>query len=133
MKEVTNLNDFREDNRIKPPAHLTKKQKDRFEELAEQLKQHRVMSVTDVDSLAMYITSLDMHDKMVKKLNSREVQEDPYSLEQYSKLQDRYFKQARASANDLGLTISSRHKMDIPASAKPKETKFSKFQKVGGQ
>lgn len=133
MNKIANLNDFKEDDAIKPPSHLTKKQKNRFIELAEQLKQHRVMSVTDVDSLAMYITSLDMHNQMAKKLNSREVQEDPYLLEQYSKFQDRYFKQARAAANDLGLTISSRHKMDIPASSKAKETKFSKFQKVGGQ
>lgn len=57
---------------------------------------------------------------------------DPDLLDRYMKNQDRMFKQCRASANDLGLSISSRVKLVIPEINEhaKKENKFSKFEKV---
>jgi P27 family predicted phage terminase small subunit len=44
------------------------------------------------------------------------------------KRQDRYFKQAQTAAAALGLTISSRCKLALPAGEeKPKVNKFAKF------
>lgn len=58
---------------------------------------------------------------------------NPYTLDQYSKIHDRYFKQCRASASDLGLTISSRCKLVVPKTEEePKPNKFNKFKKVVG-
>lgn len=52
------------------------------------------------------------------------------TIEQLSRLQDKSFKQARLSATDHGLTISSRCKLIIPETNEPpKENKFSKFAK----
>ena len=43
-------------------------------------------------------------------------------------LQDKSFKQCRACANDLGLTITSRCKLILPKTPEnPKENKFAKF------
>ena len=50
-----------------------------------------------------------------------------------AKLQDRYFKQASALARDLGLTISSRCKLVVPAKdEEPKVNKFAQFRKAAG-
>lgn len=130
MSEIINLSESK--NEIKAPPHLTAKQKKRFNELANELQKRRLLSTTDLDMLAMYVTSVDFHNEAAKQLSTKEVQEDPYLLEQFSKLQDRYFKQVKAAANELGFTLSSRHRMDIPTTAK-KESKFAKFQKAGAE
>lgn len=50
------------------------------------------------------------------------------NIEQLSRLQEKSFKQARMTAGDNGLTISSRCKLIVPVSKEPpKENKFSKF------
>ncbi len=43
------------------------------------------------------------------------------AAEDWSRIQDRYFKQARACANDMGLTITSRCRLVVPETLKPKE------------
>ena len=44
-----------------------------------------------------------------------------------AKLQDRYFKQAQTAARDLGLTISSRCRLQVPVAEDSKEKKKNKF------
>lgn len=113
------------------PSYLTKKQQADFYTIAEQLKKLKIMGETDVDVLARYISARDLYISMTKKLRGRKAAEDPTLLDLYSKLQDRYFKQCRASANDLGLSISSRCKLVVPKveSDEPKENKFARFKK----
>ena len=64
-------------------------------------------------------------------MNKKGVMDDPHLLDQYIKNQDKAFKQCRAAASDLGLTITSRAKLVVPESAKPvpKENKFARFNK----
>lgn len=128
----------RTDREIKPvtdniiaPDYLTKKQKENFYKISDQLKKLRIMGETDVDALARYITANDLYITAVKKLRSSEVKKDPILLEAWSKLQERYFKQCRSSANDLGLSISSRCRLVVPETKTetPKENKFKKFEK----
>ena len=113
------------------PAYLTKKQKEEFYRIAGQLKKLKIMGETDVDALARYITANDFYINAVKKLRSKEVKDDPLKFEAWAKIQERYFKQCRASANDLGLSISSRCKLVVPEGNVeiPKENKFAKFEK----
>lgn len=113
------------------PDHLTKKQKDEFYKIADQLKRLKIMGETDVDTLGRYIVANDLYIKTVKKLRSKEVQDDPHQFCAWSKIQEIYFKQCRTSANDLGLSISSRCRLVIPDIKKetPKENKFKKFEK----
>ena len=65
------------------------------------------------------------------------LKESPLQYDAWSKVQERYFKQCRACANDLGLTISSRCRLVVPEAKEstPKANKFKQFEKtrvVGG-
>ena len=128
----------RRDREVKPivenitaPDFLTKKQKADFVRIAEQLQKLKIMGETDVDALARYIVANDFYINAVKKMRSKEVKNDPMLFEAWAKIQERYFKQCRSSANDLGLSISSRCKLVVPATKETpkKENKFSKFEK----
>lgn len=126
------------DSEVKPiaeniiaPAYLTKKQKGEFNRIADQLQKLKIMGETDVDALARYIVANDFYINAVKQLRKTEVKNDPYKFEAWAKIQERYFKQCRSSANDLGLSISSRCKLVVPATKEPqkKANKFAKFEK----
>ena len=129
----------RKEREIKPvtddiiaPNYLTKKQKDIFYKLASQLEKLKIMGETDVDALARYIVANDSYVHATKQLRKSEVKNDPMKYESWSKIQERNFKMVRASANDLGLSISSRCKLVVPGANKedkPKENKFAKFEK----
>lgn len=128
----------RENSEIKPitdhitaPEYLTKKQKETFYRIADQLKALRIMGETDVDALARYITANDFYIEAVKKMRSKTVKDDPVLFGSWAKIQERYFKQCRSAANDLGLTISSRCRLVVPErkTETPKENKFKKFEK----
>ena len=116
---------------ILAPPYLTKKQKAEFSKIAEQLERLKIIGETDIDALARYIIAQDLYINAVKKLRSKEVRNDPELTESWLKVQERFFKQARASATDLGLTISSRCKLVVPAANEPekRENKFAKFEK----
>lgn len=116
---------------MEPPAYLTKKQKAEFNTIAGQLQELKIMGETDVDALARYVVANSMYVDTVKKLRRKEVKEDPDLYEQWIKVQDKLFRQARTAAGDLGLTISSRCRLVVPEVNKPPEktNKFQKFQK----
>lgn len=116
---------------IEPPGYLTKKQKDEFYKLSNQLEKLKIMGETDTDALARYIVANDFYINAVKQLRKSEVKSDPYQFEAWSKIQERYYKQCRSSANDLGLSISSRCKLVIPQTTTetPKQNKFKQFEK----
>ena len=128
----------RQEREIKPitdnivaPAFLTKKQKDEFYRIADQLKKLKILGETDVDALGRYIVANDFYVNAVKQMRKPEVKNNPVKFEAWAKIQERYFKQCRSSANDLGLSISSRCKLVVPETKKetPKENKFKKFEK----
>ena len=129
---------------IEAPAYLTAAQKKQFNKIAGQLQKIKIMGETDVDALARYITAQSLYEAAVKELRklAKDRPKDPdaegyYALlklwgemtETADKRQDRYFKQAQTAARDLGLTISSRCRLQVPAAAEeaPRENKFSKF------
>lgn len=118
---------------ITPPSYLTAAQKKHFNKLAGQLEKIRIMGETDVDTLARYVVAEDLYEQTTKKFQ-RIIRstEDPFELEKWSKLQDRYYKQAQTSARDLGLTISSRCKLVVPKTDAD-EPKVNKFAKFGGK
>ena len=117
---------------MRAPSYLTDKQKKQFDEIASKLIKLKIMGETDVDALARYIISNDLYLNAVKQLRKKEVQKDVDTLYKWSNLQDKFFKQCRTCASDLGLTISSRCKLVIPEINKeaPKKNKFKKFEKV---
>jgi P27 family predicted phage terminase small subunit len=138
LKHLTNSEiQERQNSEVKPitdniiaPDYLTKKQKDEFYRIAEQLKKLKIMGETDVDALGRYITANDFYIHAVKKMRSKDVKNNPIDFEAWSKAQERYFKQCRAAASDLGLTISSRCRLVVPEKKEPpKENKFKRFER----
>ena len=116
------------------PGYLSKKQTEEFYIISEQLKKLKIMGETDVDAVDRYITARDFYVNAVKQMRKSEVRNNPLLFETWSKIQERYFKQCRSSATDLGLTISSRCKLVVPETKTetPKENKFEKFKKEPG-
>lgn len=116
---------------VVPPYYLSKKQKDEFNEIAGMLKALNVLNETDADAVARYVLSRALYIDLTKQLSKKEILNDPDVLDKYIKNQDKAFKQCRAAAGDLGLTITSRAKLVVPESAKPvpKENKFARFNK----
>ena len=116
---------------VEPPSYLTKKQQEEFNIIADQLKALDVLNETDVDAVARYVMSRSLYVELTKQLNKKTILNNPEVLDKYMRNQDKAFKQCRAAASDLGLTITSRAKLVVPESAKPvpKENKFAKFNK----
>lgn len=123
------------------PAYLTAAQKKRFDKLAGQLQKIKIMGETDTETLARYVTAQELYEQAVKTLRTLQKQMpkgpdvDPADLvawaemlDKLDKRQDRYFKQAHTAASALGLTISSRCKLQVPVSDEaPPVNKFAKF------
>lgn len=137
---------------IEAPAYLSAAQKKHFVKLAGQLEKIKIMGETDVDTLARYVvaeTSYQAAVKAQRKLAKDEPQKDDPAYETpddyyravglwYSaqdaadKRQERYYKQASALARDLGLTISSRCKLQVPVKA-GEEKPVNKFARFSGK
>ena len=129
------------DDDIQIPSYLKdKKLKERFNFISEQLKELNLMSNLDCDALARYITA-EYHLKSITELLNKSsimieiIDENGNKdfvvnkeYERLSVIKEKLFKQARASASDIGLTISSRCKLVVPNVKE--ETKNDDFSKL---
>lgn len=126
---------------IKPPGFLLKKEKEKFNKLAGQLIDLKIMSNLDCDILARYIKAESEYIKITKQLQKlkftpdkeSEKSEEEQLAEQYmkynylSKMQNRLMKACNENARELGLTISSRCRLVIPKEKDEKpQNKFMK-------
>lgn len=110
------------------PDYLPAKLQKEFEEIASKLLYVGVMTELDEDCLARYLLSKQSYLKYTSMLNKATQQNRIIEMEKLMTMQDKAFKQCRASANDLGLTIASRCKLVMPETKEPpKENKFAKF------
>lgn len=135
---------------VKAPSYLSKKQSREFDELAEQLISIKIMTNLDCDALASFILAREMYVKITKNLlKMKPVSEAIETIhgkngepdkqkkvfvdnEDYGNVlanQDRLYKQCRAAASDLGLSISSRCRLVIPKneSEEKPESKWGEF------
>jgi P27 family predicted phage terminase small subunit len=137
-------------DKVKPPSYLPPKLKKEFKKIANELVGIGIMTNLDNDALARFLMAqkmyLDVTDNLMKipsiikvpKMVRNEYGEKEQdgmtdsANPDFSELlinQDKLFKQCRAAASDLGLTISSRCRLVLP---KPKDDKPpSKFAKFG--
>jgi P27 family predicted phage terminase small subunit len=119
---------------IEAPSYLIKSQKAEFDRIAKILIDLEIMTNLDCDALAGYIVARDCWVRAGKMIRSKEVRDNPTALERWMKAEDRYRKQMRSAAHDLGLTITSRGKIVAPVkeTPPPPENKFAVFAGGGG-
>lgn len=113
---------------IEPPSYLPDNLIDDFNRIADELIDIGIMSNLDCESLARFLVSEHQWQMVtVKVLQKEDIDEEYMEL---VKLQEKVFKMARASATDLGLTISSRCKLVVPKKEDNKpQNKFANFAK----
>lgn len=116
-------------DKIEPPPYLsTKKLKNKFNEIAQELIDINIMSNLDIDALGRFV----FHQSEWERISRVIRKTDPIDPEYDSLLNklDKHFKSCRQSSMDLGLTISSRCKLEVPQKEEEKEE--SKFEKQFG-
>lgn len=106
--EVSNL----PNDDIVTPDYLLEELKTEFYNIAEKLKELNIISNLDNNSLARYVAAEHEYQRFTKELISMNSITNKYK--EYLKMQSEWFKQARASASDLGLNITARCKLIIP-------------------
>jgi|LSQX01.1.fsa_nt_gb P27 family predicted phage terminase small subunit len=115
---------------VQAPDYLPESMKAEFDEIAAKLQSLNIMTELDEDTLARYLIAKRQHLVLTKKLDQMLVSgEDIDETNKVSIMLDKAFKQCRQSANDLGLTISSRCRLVVPKVEEAPENKFLKFAK----
>lgn len=113
---------------VEVPDYLPQKLKEEFEEIAQKLLKVGIMTELDEDCLARYLLSKQSYLHYTNMLNKATRDNKIMEMEKIMVMQDKAFKQCRATASDLGLTIASRCKLVMPETKEaPKENKFAKF------
>ena len=93
------------------------------------------MTNLDTEALARYLVAQDHYERVSEQMEGMQDIKNPDVFENYYKyslLQERFFKQARALASDLGLTITGRAKLVVPA-PKEKEKEPTPEEKLFGK
>lgn len=116
------------DNIFAPPSLKTKKLKDRFNYLAEQLLNCNIISNLDVESLARYVLLEEQYNKITSLLNKTNILSDEYDGLLIK--QTKTFTMLDKTSNELCLNIISRCKVSIPKADEKPANKFSKFGNV---
>lgn len=119
----------------KPPAWLPEQLKKDFRAIGKQLIELGVYSRLDADTLGRYLVAQHqwlIATQMVEQALTRRkpagpngepgaLAPDQEAADSWGRIQERYFKQARNCATDLGLTITSRCRLVLPEGVGPKE------------
>lgn len=116
---------------VQAPDYLPENLHKEFDEIAGKLLAIGVMTELDEDALARYLLSKQTYLQYTSLLTRALKENRIHDADKLTTMQDKAFKQCRASASDLGLTIASRCRLVLPEgnTLPPKENKFAKFQK----
>lgn len=107
---------------IKVPKWLPEEHRKEFRALAKALLDADMgMAQLDADTLGRYVVAQANYAAMTSIIRTALTDQDGAVLKGATNLQDTYFKQARACANDLGMTITSRCRLVLPEGRKPTE------------
>ena len=105
--------------KLKVPGWLPEYLKPEFKQLAKLLLDSKMgVAQLDADTIGRYLVAQRQYAAASIKTQEYLDQEDAESAAAWSKLQEKYFTQARSCANDMGMTITSRCKLVLPEGAK---------------
>lgn len=102
----------------KPPKWLPESLKKDFRALGKKLIAANIYTDLDADTLGRYLVAQNQWLSATKEANKALNQRDQEQAERWGRIQDRYFKQARNCANDMGLTVTSRCRLVVPEGVK---------------
>lgn len=85
-----------------------------FRRLGKQLIEAGLYTDLDADNLGFYITARSQWDAATKHVSEALSNGDDKAANFWSRIQDRFFKQARSCAASMGLTLSDRCRLVIP-------------------
>jgi len=112
IQERENIEVKAPDDNIRAPSYLDDNLKEEFYKIAKELIRIKIMSNLDSDALARFIIARKMYVEITQRIIEHP---DTYLMDKdIIGIQDKFFKQCRSAASDLGLTISSRCKLVIP-------------------
>lgn len=105
--------------KVTPPKWLPKALRAEFRALGSRLLAVGLYTELDADTLGRYLIAhhewLAATEEVQGALNARP--RDAEKVDTWGRVQERYFKQARNCAGDMGLTISSRCRLVLPTAA----------------
>lgn len=102
----------------KPPKWLLEELKPDFRRLGKRLIAAGLYTELDADTLGRYLVAQHQWELATDEVEKALAEIDPEEAEDWSRIQDRYFKQTRACANDMGLTMTSRCRLVVPDTGK---------------
>ncbi len=99
---------------VKAPSYITGSLLKEFNKLAPTLVKMGTLSSVDSDVLARYLIARQQYVHATNEVTRALASGTLKSVESWSAIQDRFFKQCRASAAELGLSVSSRANLLLP-------------------
>ncbi len=106
--------------RATPPKWLPETLRANFRRLGKRLIDAGIYTALDGDTLGRYLVA--QHQWLIATQHAESaLTANPVDLEtaeDWGRIQDRYFKQARACASDLGLTVTARCRLVVPEGAR---------------
>ena len=106
---------------LDPPPYLPPTLAGKFRQLAPVLIKMGVLTSVDGDCLARYLIAESNYLRATKHLNSAMNAGNTAEADKWSAIQDRFFRQCRSAGGDLGLTVSGRGRLELPAGFEPEE------------
>ena len=106
---------------IRAPACLPEDLRKDFLDIGKQLSALGIFCKLDYDTLVRYLVARKFWQRAADEIAAAMDQEDLKAAEKWTSLQDRYFKQCRGCANDMGMTIGARCRLVIPQKEEPEE------------
>lgn len=99
---------------VRWPSWLPESLRAEFNEISRQLLELNIFTKLDRDTLAQYLIARSQWLQATAGTQKAIAQKDTKEAAEWANLQDKFFKQARSCANDLGLTITSRCRLVVP-------------------
>ena len=99
---------------IEAPPYLSEELTEEFYDIAYKLLDIGIMTELDENCLAQYLISKDLYLRYTDLITKAIEYDNIESVQRYAVTQDKFFRQCRTAATDLGLTISSRCKLVVP-------------------
>lgn len=104
----------------KPPKWFPEELKKDFRALGKRLIAAGLYTDLDADTLGRYLVAQHQWVTATDETEKALAQRDQEQAEAWGRIQERYFKQARNCANDMGLTVTARCRLVVPESDRQK-------------